>query len=119
MATGPTPTPADGVCDDGTGACTLRAAIEQSNATPARETIPFAIGTGPRTIAPATALPTITNPVTIDATTQPGYAGAPLIALNGTGAGAGVDGLKVTAGDTTIRGLVVNQFRWGWRRAVR
>ncbi len=44
-------------------------------------------GTGVQTIAPASPLPAITNPVLIDGTTQPGYAGAPLIAIVGQGTG--------------------------------
>ena len=33
----------DGVCDDGNGNCTLRAAIQESNANPGRNTINFNI----------------------------------------------------------------------------
>ena len=38
-------------------------------------------------IALAGSLPEITAPVILDATTQPGFAGAPIIELNGAGAG--------------------------------
>ena len=63
----------DGVCNDGSGNCTLRAAIEQSNATPGTDTIAFNIpGSGVRTIAPATDLPTVTDLTVIDGYTQPG-----------------------------------------------
>ena len=48
----------------------------------ARITIDFAIpGAGVQTIAPVSPLPAITDPVLIDGTTQPGYAGTPLIAI--------------------------------------
>src|SRR5439155_16370547 len=33
-----------------------------------------------------------------------------LIEVNGAGAGAGVDGLTLTAGNSTVRGLVINRF---------
>ena len=53
-------------------------------------------------------LPNLTDPVVIDGTSQPGYSGTPLIELNG--AGAGSDGLVVTAGNSTVMGLVINRF---------
>ncbi|HWC65382.1 MAG TPA: hypothetical protein VG777_04805, partial [Thermoanaerobaculia bacterium] len=53
------------------------------------DAIHFAIGTGFQGIIPASALPTITKPVTIDGTTQPGFSSSPLIQLQGTSAGAG------------------------------
>src|SRR5712692_9164441 len=77
----------DGVCETapGNGVCTLRAAIEEANATAATDTIAFNIpGSGPYTIRPTSALPTITDPVTIDGTTQPGFAGTPIIELDGS-----------------------------------
>jgi hypothetical protein len=89
--------------------CTLRAAIMQANASPGLDTIAFAIGTGPKTITPASGLPSITEATIIDGTTQPGFAGTPIIELNGAAAGA-IAGLNVTAGDSTIRGLVINRF---------
>ena len=84
------------------------------------DTINFNIaGAGVHTIAPLSALPTITDPVIIDGYTQPGSAantqttdgdGAVLlIELNGANAGD-ANGLTITAGDSTIRGLVVNRF---------
>ncbi len=91
--------------------CTLRAAIQEANDTPGTDTIGFDIpGTGVKTIAPASALPAATDPLTIDGTTQPGFSGSPVIELNGAGAGAGVDGLAITAGSSTVRGLVINRF---------
>src|SRR5436190_23146065 len=53
----------DGFCDDGTTACTLRAAIQEANAFAGQDTIQFSIGTGAQTIAPASQLPTITDGV--------------------------------------------------------
>ena len=59
----------DGACNDGSGNCTLRAAIEEANSTGAADTIEFAIAPfdgSVKTITPATALPYITETVTID-----------------------------------------------------
>jgi CSLREA domain-containing protein len=98
----------DGVCDDGTGACTLRAAIQQANQTLGADTITFQIGTGVQTITPLSALPSIDDPVTIDGTTQPGFAGSPIIELNGTSADA--EGLTLAASGNTVQGLVINRF---------
>lgn len=93
------------------GPGSLRQAILAANSSPTPASIGFAIpGVGPFTIAVRSPLPVVTSPVTIDATTQPGYSGAPVVELNGAGAGAGVNGLTVTAGNTTIRGLAINQF---------
>jgi uncharacterized repeat protein (TIGR01451 family)/CSLREA domain-containing protein len=100
----------DGICNDGTGKCTLRAAIQQANSTLATDTINFSIGAGIQTVTPGSALPTITNPVIIDGTTQPGFVGIPLIELNGSNAGTGVDGLRITAGNSTVKGLIINRF---------
>jgi hypothetical protein len=95
--------------DSGPGS--LRQAILDSNANAGADTISFNIpGTGPHTISPASALPTITDTVTIDGTTQPGFAGKPIIELSGASAGAGVNGLNVTGSNDVIRGLVINRF---------
>jgi hypothetical protein len=88
----------------------LRQAILNANANPGADTIRFDIpGAGTHTIQPLSPLPTITDPVTIDGWSQPGFAGAPLIEINGSLAGGG-DGLVVTAGNTTLRGLVIDSF---------
>src|SRR6266540_575054 len=88
----------------------LRQAILDSNANPGADTITFNIGGGGvQTIHPTSALPDITDPVTIDGTTQPGFAGSPLIELNGGSAGSAA-GLRITAGSSTVRGLVINGF---------
>ena len=98
--------------DSGPGS--LRQAILDANANPGADTIAFAIGaTGSQqTIQPTTALPTITEPVTIDGWSQGGadYTGPPLIELNGALAGSSVKGLHITAGNSVVRGLVINGF---------
>jgi hypothetical protein len=83
------------------------------------DTINFNIaGTGVHTIAPFPALPTITDPVIIDGYTQPGSTANTqaveddavlLIELNGANT-LDANGLTITAGNSTIRGLVINRF---------
>lgn len=93
------------------GAGSLRQAILDANSNPGLDTITFNIpGTGTHTITPVSALPTITDPVIIDGTTQPGFSGTPLIELNGTSAGAST-GLTLQTGNSTIRGLAINRFQ--------
>lgn len=104
----------DGVCADAAGACTLRAAIQESNSTAALDTVEFAIaGSGVHTFTPASAYPNITQAIVIDGRTQggPGYTGPPLLELDGTAAGTGVNGFNITGGTgTTIRHLIINRF---------
>ena len=101
----------DGDCDNGSGVCTLRAAIEQANSD-LGGIINFGIsGSGPHTIQPATALPTIAKPVFIDGFSQPGAsAGTIRIELDGTNAGTSTDGLKIAAAGSHLRGLAINRF---------
>lgn len=95
--------------DSGPGS--LRQAIIDSNSTPGGEpnVINFSIGTGAQTISPLSPLPTITARVIIDGTTQPGYAGKPIIEIEGSQAGNRA-GFVISAGFSTIRGLVINRF---------
>ncbi|MBM7841752.1 beta strand repeat-containing protein [Herpetosiphon giganteus] len=100
----------DGACT--TFNCSLREAITLANSTPQTDTIRFnLLGSGVRTISPTAALPTISAPVILDGLSQAGAAcNAPLIELNGSLAGANVNGLEVTGGNSLIRGLVINRF---------
>jgi hypothetical protein len=93
--------------DDGPGS--LRQAITDANANPGLDTISFNIGSGLKTITPSQRLPTIIDPVVIDGTTQPGFSGVPIIELNGSSQPDG-NGLFITAGNSTVRGLVINRF---------
>jgi len=95
--------------DSGPGS--LRQAILDANATPGADTINFSIGSGPQTISPTSPLPTITDSVAIDGWTQPGFAGRPIVELSGASAGLGANGLHITAGNSTVRGLVINRFQ--------
>jgi hypothetical protein len=93
------------------GAGSLRQAILDSNAAPGPvNAIQFSIGTGLRTIAPLSPLPTITQAVVIDGSTQPAFAGTPVIVLSGPNAGAAADGLDIAASGCTIKDIVINDF---------
>src|SRR5262249_35120241 len=90
--------------DSGLGS--LRQAILDSDAAVGgTNTIEFDIpGAGLQTIAPVTPLPPITTPVIIDGTTQPGFAGTPLVALPSQPPGS-PEPLVISASDVTIRGV--------------
>ncbi len=103
--------------------CTLRAAIEQANYTPGADTINFAIlGSGVKTITPASGLPAITGPVSINGYSQPG--GEPnakavgsdaVLKIELSGASAPeADGLVISASNSAIKGLVIN----GWTHGI-
>jgi hypothetical protein len=94
--------------DSGSGS--LRQAILDSNAMPGTNTIDFNIpGTGVQVIQPLSELPFITNPVVLDGTSQPGYAGSPLIELDGSNAGV-ASALGITAGSSTVEGLAIDNW---------
>src|SRR5689334_5993591 len=65
------------------GAGSLRQAILDANKTSSADTIKFAIGSGTKTITPKSRLPGISQPLVVDGTTQPGFAGKPLIEISG------------------------------------
>ena len=105
------------------GAGSLRAAIDSANSTPGADTIAFGIvGTGPHTIALASALPNITEAVTIDGYTQAGSSPNTQPTSQGLntvlmividGAATGVPGtlgcITSAASNVTIRGLCMNR----------
>jgi hypothetical protein len=104
--------PGNGTCKAAGNVCTLRAAIEEANALAGADTITFNIApSGAQIITPASAL-TITQTVTIDATTQPGWVSAPIIELSGTAAG-GAHGINISgaaSSGTTIKGFVIDRY---------
>lgn len=109
---------AHGGTDVDTG-LSLREAILDANVTPnvdasTPDTITFNIGGGGvQTIQPLDYMPATTESVTIDGTTQPGYAGTPLIELDGSLAPIFARGVTVNSNDTTVRGLAINRFHVG------
>jgi len=97
------------------GAGSLRKAIGQANATATADEVRFAIpGAGTKTISvTGGALPKLKHPVTIDGTTQPGFAGVPLIRIDNATGDAAVAGLRVTTTASTLRALSVTGFGTG------
>ena len=96
---------------DTTSAHSLRWAILKVNSDSTADTIQFDIpSSGVQTIQLTSPLPTITQSVSIDGTTEPGYKGSPLIVIDGSKAGAGADGLVLPAGGNTVRGLALVGF---------
>ncbi len=89
--------PGDGVCDDGSGHCTLRAAIEEANAHAGGDAIRFSSDIS---ISPATPLPAITDAVSIDGEYNQ-------VRLFFQSLPAGSNGLVVRADDVTIRNIDV------------
>ena len=110
----------DGSCDwDSVTAgdqCTLRAAIEEANSDTAHDTIQFSVGLP--AILPATALPVISFPLTIDGVTgnslcpTSGSPGNMSIILNGFLLGALAKGLHFgpSSDGSELKGLSINNF---------
>ena len=95
----------------------LREAILAANSHPGQDEIHFALPNQDRTIVPLSPLPDITDAVIVDGTSQPGYAGLPLVEIDGENAGTDEgenaeidDGLTITGGGSIVRGLVINRF---------
>ncbi|WP_020474715.1 LamG-like jellyroll fold domain-containing protein [Zavarzinella formosa] len=96
--------------DDGPG--TLRDAIATANATPGRTLIAFNIpGAGTHTIYLSSGgLPIIYASVIIAGETQPGYAGEPLIELNGSQDAINSALIFSSSSHSSVSGLVIDQF---------
>jgi hypothetical protein len=106
---GPDQTPGDDVCATAGAVCTLRAAIMEANAHSGNDVIQFS---GALTITPATALPAITELVTIRGDLTPGFVNVPLVNVDGSAAGVGAYGLDiaVTAGNSSILAIQIYGF---------
>jgi CSLREA domain-containing protein len=114
--------PGDGNCDE---SCTLREAILAANDTAGADTIAFNLPSDELTITPTTPLPSITDSVTIDGTTQPGFEGTPIVELNGAAISPDCciesfgNGLTLEADNNTVRALVINGFTTpGWGAGI-
>ena len=98
----------DGLCSSTD--CSLREAIQTANghangASP--DEIHFNVPpSGALALQPASALPAITDPLVIDGATQPGGG----VTLLGSAAGAGVDGVAISAGGSTVRSMTIQGF---------
>ncbi|MDP9191298.1 MAG: right-handed parallel beta-helix repeat-containing protein [Acidobacteriota bacterium] len=101
------------------GACTLREAVTAANTNAVSGDCPagsagldqihFAIGGGgAQAISLFSPMPDIVDPVTIDATTQPGYAGTPLIEVAGSYIeSTSILVVQMAGGGSTFRGLIL------------
>lgn len=123
----------DGRCRTASGVCTLRAAIEESNATSSSVRVRFAVPVPRRKdgtfetviIQPTSPLPDVATPIHLDGPTQPGarpntaaspkpFNGKLGVVLDGSALARTSDaaGLVITPGasGSTIDGLVINSF---------
>jgi len=95
------------------GVGSLRWAIEQANASAGADSIIFDIaGSGTQNIGLGTTLPTITDTVSIDGTTQTGWIEQTFMPIVIDGNGGGGDGLTFssTADGSEVRGLIIRDF---------
>ncbi|WP_419189089.1 NosD domain-containing protein [Stieleria marina] len=106
----------DGVAEDSFGFTSLRAAIQEANASLNPEfgidqidfDLPIA---SPPVIEVSSALPAITESVVIDGTTQSGFDGSPVVQLVAT---SRIDaGLELASDRITVKGLSVSGFQSG------
>ena len=97
----------DGTCDAVT--CTLREAIDASNALAGPDQIFFDLPLGGTTIALNSALSALAGQLTVDGTTQPGYPSLRVV-VDGSSAGSGNNGFVLTGSGNVITGLVISGF---------
>src|SRR5262249_5465816 len=101
------------------GAGSLRQAILSANSNPGLDTIEFNLPAGAvQTISPGSALPAITDPLIIDGYSQIGSSqnnqadgdnAVLLVEIDGTNVGTVNPCLTISAGGSTIQGLVINR----------
>jgi hypothetical protein len=108
--------------DSGVGS--LRQVINTANQVAGTDIITFNIpqtdpsfnpNTGTFSIRPISPLPSVTDAAILDATSQPGYTNTPLIEIDGSNISDLVSGLTITAGNSTVKGFVINRFAEGIR----
>ena len=95
------------------GAGSFRQAILDANANAGVDTITFSIaGSGTQVINIASALPTITDQIIINGTTQTGYVAGSFVPIVIDGNNLNTNGLTLGIGssNSTIRGLVIRDF---------
>ena len=104
--------------DSGLGS--LRDALEKANSTPGLDKIAFDLSkidanfnslTGAYTIQLETPLPEITDSLEIDGTTQEGFAGNPIVEIDGSAIANSGYGLTFRADNNLVKGLAINDFQ--------
>jgi uncharacterized repeat protein (TIGR01451 family) len=84
------------ILDANSGACIVPCAIQ------------FNLPAGQHVISPTSPLPALTARMFLQANTQPGYTGTPIVELDGTSAGGA--GLQLVANGSQVRGFVIRNF---------
>jgi len=105
-------TPGDGLCATATGSCTLRAAMEESNAYAGASAISFNLpGVGVHSISITSGpLPVITETLTIDGASQPNC-NVPCIVISGASLpGPGNSGFVLASNDNVIQGFIITSW---------
>ena len=106
----------DGVCSTdigmgcGSGGCSLRAALQEAAALPGPDAVNFSIAGGGQSIINSGEL-VVNAGTSVDATTQPGYAGVPLILLFGNATNG--PGLATFGANNLVRGMLVRDYASG------
>lgn len=100
--------PGDGICLDGLGACTLRAALEEANANAGLDIIDFSIAGTIALDAAEGPLPSIGDPISLTAYSAPGGNSDPDAPLASNPPVVQIDGSTLTArGGTVSNGLTL------------
>ena len=104
---GPDLIPGDGMCEAAGDSCTLRAAIMEANVTAGLDTINFA-GSVTAPIGLGSSLG-VSDPVIIDGTSHPDFAGSPVVVLDAgdLGGGSAIDLMGGSDG-STLSALVIH-----------
>jgi CSLREA domain-containing protein len=89
----------------------LREAVQGANASAGADTIHFGVAGTINTTG--LSLTDLSGGTLIDGTTAPGYAGAPVVILNGPGTAGASRGLQLTTAGNTVRGLQFEDFHIG------
>jgi hypothetical protein len=93
------------------GAGSLRQAILDANAAGSPSEITFNIGTGGaqtiKFLANSTVLPKLGSSITVDGTTEPGFAGTPIVTIDGTNLGPNST-VEIGGNNDTVRGLAMS-----------
>ena len=96
-------TPGDGICADADGNCSLRAAIEEANASGRPFRIDFAVA-GKRAVVltPTSPFPTFQVPIIVN--------GGGELEIDGSQAGTDANGLTIAAGGSEVSGVAIHSF---------
>lgn len=89
---------------------TLRYCISQANQSAGPHVINFSVA-GTISITNNSALPSLNQSITIDASTAPGYAGTPVVILDGSNSNSG-NGINIAAANCAIYGLQISGFAY-------